>query len=177
MNFDKTKNKMQKPFKNNGVALVRYGGLNLVKQKGNYGNNTYHSAPEKFGYYAFIFPYIELFLIGSTKLTEFKAGVRKEFHAVDGLIWTHFKPLNPKDIIAEHNDWYKVHVSFLNKLIRKNYAQDSALQETYFYYENFETRKLWNPNQEEPKAHRINPYSHSSTDHMEVFVCRETIIK
>lgn len=167
---------LRKPFGNNKVALVRYGGLNMVKQKGNYGNETYHSAPERFGFYAFIFPYIELFLIGSTKHNEFKAGVRKEFHAVDGEIWTHFKPKNPKDIIAVHNSWYKVRVSVLNKTIRKVYAVDSSYTQARYHFIDHEKRIPFDSNKKFPKIERINPYSYCSTDHMEVFVCRDTII-
>lgn len=167
---------MKKPFGDGAVALVRYGGLNLVKQKGNFGRDTYHSAPERFGYYAFIFPYIELFLIGSTKTVEFKAGVRKKFHAVDGYIWTHFKPEDPKDIIAVHNSWYKVPVSVMNKLIRKTYAEDCAMMQTYYHFKDHEKRIPWNEGADDPKVHRINPYSYASTDHMEVFVCRDTKI-
>ena len=177
MTIEKNKRQMNKPLSNGSVALVRYGGLNMVKQKGNYGRETYHSAPERIGFYAFIFPYIELFLIGSTKMTEFKAGIRKEFHAVDGAIWTHFKPDDVKDILAVHNDWYKVPVSVMNKLIRKVYANDSAHIQTYWHYSDHEKRTLNKDGAEHPKVHRINPYSHCSTDHMEVFVCRDTIIK
>lgn len=172
----KPKKTLRKPFGNNKVALVRYGGLNMVKQKGNYGNKTYHSAPERFGFYAFIFPYIELFLIGSTKQNEFKAGVRKEFHAIDGEIWTHLKPSNRKDIIAEHNSWYKVHVSVLNKTIRQVYANDSTNIQTRYYFMDEEKRIPFNSETPFPKIKRINPYSNSSTDHMEVFVCRDTVI-
>lgn len=172
----KPKKPLKKPFGDNKVALVRYGGLSMVKQKGNYGNETYHSAPERFGFYAFIFPYIELFLIGSTKKDEFKAGVRKEFHAVDGEIWTHFKPKNAKDIIAVHNSWYKIRVSVLNKTIRKVYAEDCAYMQSHYHFIDHEKRIPFNPNQPPPKIERINPYSHCSTDHMEVFVCRDTII-
>lgn len=168
---------MNKPFSNSALALVRYGGLNMVSQKGNYGRETYHSAPERNGFYAFIFPYIELFLIGSTKMNEFNAGVRKEFHAVDGAIWTHFKPDDPKYILAVHNEWYKVPVSIMNKLVRKVYAQDCAHIQTYWHYSDHEKRIPYNKDAEPPKVHRINPYSRCSTDHMEVFVCRDTVIK
>ena len=45
----KPKKPLKKPFGDNKVAIVRYGGLSMVKQKGNYGNETYRSAPERFG--------------------------------------------------------------------------------------------------------------------------------
>jgi hypothetical protein len=177
-NIEKIKRQLNKPLVSHGVSLVRYGGLNIVKQKGNYGNQTYHSAPERHGYYAFLFPFIELFLIGSTKQDEFKAGVRKKFHAIDGYIWTHFKPRQRKDIVAESNGWYKVHVSVLNKIIQQRFALDSTCIQTNYTYERYLT-----DNQPEKgkrndavKVKRINPYVYYSTDHMEVFVCRDTKI-
>lgn len=91
-NIEKIKRQMNKPLASTGVSLVRWGGLTMVKQKGNYGRDTFHAAPERYGFYAFLFPFIDLFLISSTKKTEFNAGVRKEFHAISGVIWTHIKP-------------------------------------------------------------------------------------
>jgi hypothetical protein len=48
------------------VRFVRYGGLSPVKQKG-YGSDTYHAPPARKGIYAFVFPYIEKFLIGASE--------------------------------------------------------------------------------------------------------------
>ncbi len=177
-NFEKNKLKMNKPFIGKGLSLVRYGGLNLVKQKGNYGNDTYHSAPEKYGFYAFIYPYIELFLIGSTKVNEFKASVRKEFNAVDGLIWSHIKPVNSSDIIQVHNSWYKTTVEVLKKSIAKEYAESSSLLQAYNFFQDIDKRIPFNPNKspDELKIQRINPYSWCSTDYLEVFICKDTKI-
>lgn len=176
-NFEKIKRQLNKPLVSHGVSLIRYGGLNIVKQKGNYGRDTYHSAPERNGYYAFLFPFIELFLIGSTKTVEFKAGIRKKFHAVDGHIWTHFKPDNVSDIIAVHNDWYKVHVSVLNKLIQKKFAFDSACIQTRYSHATYgEPVVKTGKRNDSVKVQRINPYVYYSKDHMEVFVCRDTKI-
>lgn len=177
-NIEKNKRKLNKPLVSHGVSLVRWGGLGMVKQRGNYGHDTFHSAPERYGHYAFLFPFIELFLIGSTKTVEFSAGVRKEFHATGGQIWTHFKPDDPKDILAIHNDWYKVDVYILNKLIKKVFAQDSACIQTRYFFEDKENRIPWDKNKTERdlKVRRLNPYIMCSTDHMEVFVCRDTKI-
>lgn len=58
--------------KGKGISLCRYGGLNIVKQRGNYGNDTFHSAPERYGFYAFPYSFVEMFLVGSTKTKEVK---------------------------------------------------------------------------------------------------------
>ena len=45
---------------------VRYGGLNVIKQKHNYNNPkniSYHTAPTRKGFYAFPFSIEDLFLI------------------------------------------------------------------------------------------------------------------
>jgi hypothetical protein len=45
------------------VTFVRYGGLSPVKQKG-YGETRFHSPPARHGIYAFVDPFIEMFLLG-----------------------------------------------------------------------------------------------------------------
>ena len=87
--------------KGKGISLCRYGGLNIVKQKGNYGNDTFHSAPERHGFYAFPYSFVEMFLVGSTKTKEVKEGTYKKFRAIDGYLWTHLKPARQADIIAQ----------------------------------------------------------------------------
>lgn len=162
------------PFKNNKIALARYGGLNLVKQKNNYGNDTFHSAPERYGMYAFIFPFIELFLIGSTKTKEYNEGTYKKFHAVDGYIWTHLSHPNVP-IFDKKNAWYKIQVQDLPKVVRKTFAIDTGSHYSFtrFGYTNNKTnRNKINEQCEIRKA----PYTLISKDHLEVFVCRETII-
>ena len=52
------------------LNLIRYGGLNHYKQKGNYTNDveemSFHTAPEKFGCYAFLEHRVALFLLSGT---------------------------------------------------------------------------------------------------------------
>lgn len=177
-NIVKTKRQHNKPVVSRGVSLTRWGGLNMVKQKGNYGNDTFHSAPERHGFYAFMFPFIDLFLIACTKNKEFDARLKKDFHATDGYIWTHLKPKNVSEIIAIHNCWYKVHVSTLNKLVQRAFATDCAHVQTSYFFEDQEKRIPYKGREGiEPKVVRLNSYgSLVSIDHLEVFVCRDTII-
>lgn len=176
-NIVKTKRQHNKPVVSRGVSLTRWGGLNIVKQKGNFGNDTFHSAPERYGFYAFVFPYIDLFLIGSTKIKEFKEHTKKDFHAVDGYIWTHLKPRNVSDIVEVRNSWYKIHVSTLNKVLQKAFADDCAHCQTSYFFEDNETRTPYKGREGiEPKVVRLNPYSIVSIDHLEVFVCRDAVI-
>lgn len=162
--------KHNKPF-NRTLSLCRYGGLNLVNQKGNYGNDTFHSAPERVGTYAFIFPYIELFLIGSTRINEFKDGTYKKFNAVSGTVWTHLEPKERRFVLDTHNDcWFKVDVVNMNNIIRQNYAQETK-----------HMARSWQP-EHGKRIHikenlRRNPHSWFSKDHMEVFITRETKIQ
>lgn len=143
-----------------GLTLCRYGGINIVKQKGNYGKDGFHNAPERHGFYAFPFPYVEIFLAASTKLNEIHAGVYKKFKAYDGYIWSHLKPQKESDIIEVKNSWYKTTVSVFKKSLKICYANDSSYIQS----------KYGMPN-------RKNPYSFVSKDHLEVFVTRETVLR
>lgn len=162
-----------KPLRN--VTLARYGGLNLVNQKNNYGNDTFHSAPERVGMYAFVFPYIELFLIGSTREKEFKDGTYKKIHATDGFIWTHLIPTKQSMIVDVHNSWYKVRVSDLATLLKKAFSNEVGHQYANQIYgwghQYSDKEKVRIDNSPKTKS----PYAYLSKDHLEVFVTRETI--
>lgn len=178
-NIEKIKRQMNKPLASTGVSLVRWGGLTMVKQKGNYGRDTFHAAPERYGFYAFLFPFIDLFLISSTKKTEFNAGVRKEFHAISGVIWTHIKPDDASMILDVRGEWFKVDVSNLNKMVQKAFAVESSVIQADYFFANPETRTPWKGNEgKELKVHRVNAYGGYGrmTDNLEVFVCRDTKI-
>lgn len=49
---------------NRKLEFVTFGGLNLTKQKGYKELDTYHAPPAVSGIYAFVWPYIERFLLG-----------------------------------------------------------------------------------------------------------------
>lgn len=136
---------MKRIHKPNKVQLVRFGGIGKqIKQKGNYGNSKkeednlmgFHEAPEKKGFYAFIHPFVELFLLGSPvnkkgkvkaaesgvngyagRFQERDARVIKKFNATGGTIWTHLKPRKGSMILEEKGAWYKVNVSDFYKII------------------------------------------------------------
>lgn len=159
------KKKMGKPVsKGQGISLSRYGGLNIVRQKGNYGNNTFHSAPERHGFYAFPYSYVEMFLATSTKRKEINEGTYKKFVAVDGFLWTHLKPTRQADIIAIYGSWYKVSVQAYIRALKKEYARLSQQMYKDFY------------GNDKPSPNRANPFIITCKDDLEVFITRETII-
>lgn len=50
------------------IKFARFGGLSSVKQKGySKGMETFHTPPCKRGFYAFLHPYYEPFLLGGTE--------------------------------------------------------------------------------------------------------------
>lgn len=60
------------PFESKELLFVTYGGLSLNKQKG-FNNSdpvSFHSPPARRGIYAFVFPYIEKFLLGGGSLVD-----------------------------------------------------------------------------------------------------------
>lgn len=163
----------EKPIK--GLSLARYGGLNMVKQKNNYGNDTYHSAPERYGFYAFIFPYIELFLIGSTKVKEYDEGTYKKFTPKGGEIWTHLRPPSASMIIQAKGSWFKVRVDDMPAICKKAFAKEVGYQ---YAQEIYNYGDLNNPDRKIQRYSPMNkaPYANLSKDHLEVFVCRDTIL-
>jgi hypothetical protein len=163
------------------ISLCRYGGIGkLIKQKGNFDNKEdseemhFHQAPERKGYYAFIFPYIELFLLGSPvnvsgkdhngttnhrgRFMEKDSKMYKRFFATSGTIWTHMKPKKRHMLLEEKGSWYKIDIKNFSTVLKHHIgdttkqAQDSLLTGTN------------------------NPYTVYSKDDMEVFITRDTKI-
>lgn len=58
------------PFKEKKMEFVTYGGLSLTKQKGFTKNGSFHQPPARKGIYAFVWPYIEKFLLGGDSLVD-----------------------------------------------------------------------------------------------------------
>jgi hypothetical protein len=71
------KEEKHNPFKDKKLTFVTYGGLSLTKQKGYKGgreeDSTFHQPPSKKGIYAFVWPYIEKFLLGGSEFTDPKS--------------------------------------------------------------------------------------------------------
>lgn len=163
------------------ITLARYGGIGkLVKQKNNYvaGNEEiYHNAPERKGYYAFIFPYIELFLLGSPvnaskndwdenrsnrgRFVEKKAHVYKKFFATGGTIWTHMMPKKRHMILEEKGGWVKINVSDFS-VVLGHYLSDLGRSARSSHGYSLEVAK--------------QPFRIYSKDDMEVFITRDTKI-
>ena len=145
-----------------GIRLIRAGGLSPVKQKNN------PRAPEKWGVWAFIWPYSEMFLLGSTcpegicsgepksRYHQLKReGWRKFIHHGD--VYTHI-PVPGAPIVGE---WYKTDGSTLDAYMTKHYANTMKLMRQWerdFGYTG-------------PVTDR-NPWSLFSKDEFEVFVPR-----
>lgn len=109
---------------------VRYGGLNVVKQKNNYNNPkniSYHTAPQRKGFYAFPFGIVDLFLIShhehalsTNKKNNKKYRERKVFDVLGGLLWTHIYHEKSKELyLDKSNDFYLINVFDFKDIILK----------------------------------------------------------
>jgi len=166
------------------LRLARYGGLSAVRQKHyttNYQKMGFHDAPERYGFYAFLFPYIDLFLLtgetGKLKNGEFKkkrdkiAVPYKKF-SVEGDIWTHIY-LDKKYrylIKDKRGKWFKINSNDFIKIFKKEYAKMTG-----------EYIELITHNYKKERVNNIfftvkNPYKLFSTDYLEIFVPRSTKI-
>lgn len=118
--------------------FARVGGLSPVKQKGyDASMPTFHCPPARKGIYAFMWPYIEPFLLGgdfpgqnrnacsTSRLDQWKRdGMRKFTH--DGELWSHFYD-TAKELhcgIEYKGSWVKVHVNDYGRIIKKVFHDD-----------------------------------------------------
>jgi len=171
------------------LQLARYGGLTPVKQKHyttDYEEMTYHGAPERYGLYAFMFGYIDWFLLGgdtgkmkpdrenkSLKNKRDNLAVPYKKFSVEGDIWTHIKPANKFMYMVkdERGDWYKMDASDFIVMYKKEYAKMTAEAVE------METNG-WGGDQKYPLEKTIkSPYRNLCTDHLEIFVPKGTKIK
>lgn len=117
-------------FKVNGkeVKFVRYGGLSPVPQKGfSKKFPTLHSPPERSGFYAFVWPYIEMFLLSGLSKTQknFKnEPIKKHMHPRTfyyyGFIWHHLGVyVKNEQILDERGGWYKTDFKTYIEALRK----------------------------------------------------------
>ncbi|HMT02321.1 MAG TPA: hypothetical protein PKD00_03290 [Burkholderiales bacterium] len=163
-----------KNFKNKDLTtFIRYGGLNLKKQKG-YGKSNYHSPPTSKGIYAFPLCAFEYFLIGAidkyqseifpkekkpnrydeereNKINKIVSLIRKSFKKKDGYVWHHLEEYcKHKDIIDTHNSWVKTDMETWRKAIVKA----SLIQRYYYDNKSVNNSKL---------------FGYYSKDHFEVY--------
>jgi hypothetical protein len=126
-------------------TFVRFGGLNLKKQKG-FGNDTFHSPPAPIGIYCMPLIAQELFLVGDLsyqknvmpkakkeyfdttegaenyekRTKNIRRLKRKEFYKNTGNIWHHLREYTDNnEIIEEHNSWCKTSIKAWQKAFSK----------------------------------------------------------
>lgn len=167
--------------KNHSIELCRFGGINkLIKQKGNYTtkpwneNSSKYEAPERKGFYAFIFPFVTMDLLGGkanggkTRANEVNNSrtMYKKFEAVGGEIWTHLHPINKESIIAQHGMWYKLKIVDLIDAIALEMKE----------YNEFAYGNIQMDNENIVGFTMKNALQYVDRTDFEVFVCRDTLI-
>lgn len=160
------------------IKFCRYGGLSPVIQKGykeTKDDPTFHSPPARRGIYAFVWPYIEVFLltnsfgeikwIKSDELNEYGDPLEKlikpRIFVYTGELWHHLeKWCHGGDIIKKHGGWVKTTFEVYVEALRKEFH---SLKEGGCWYmgENDKPFKKIN-----------NPTTYTCKDHLEVFIER-----
>jgi len=132
-----------------------------------YENHTFHTAPEKYGFYSFLYPYIEPFLLSGTG-KDTKTTPYKHF-SVCGYIWTH---LECSKYIEERGGWFKVHSNDFMDFFPKYYAKEIGNSI------NFSKKIIEEYSEKEFKLDKTikNPFKYFSKDHLEIFVPHYTKI-
>ncbi len=168
------------------LILARYGGLSPIKQNhytSNYDDMSFHGAPEKYGIYAFLWPYIDWFLLsGTNKLKSYEKECKnkreqlnctyKKF-SVNGPIWVHIDiPSKYQHMVMDkRGDWVKIHSEDYVSIFKKVYAittgQSIHLVTTDFYSKD----RVSNIDYTLKSAFKF-----ICTDHLEIFVPKGTKI-
>jgi hypothetical protein len=123
--------------------FVRYGGLDLKRQKGYSSEpaergdwSRFHEPPTSRGFYAFPKIFQDWFLLSDMEIfqpdtlskkdgskTAFKKSmglIRKEFRKDKGTVWHHLGPFAPKDkILDQHGSWVKTDIKTWARALSK----------------------------------------------------------
>lgn len=157
------------------LILARYGGLSPVKQKHftqNEEEMSWHGAPEKYGIYAFLWPYIDWFLLsGTNKLKTNHTGKKRDSlnhryrkFSVQGDIWVHLVPPAKYTHLVKKKfgSWNLIDSRDFQMIMTKLYSQELKYSRKDFkeFCKVFEDYK--------------SPYRFVSKDHLEVFIPRRT---
>lgn len=133
------------PFTAKALDFVTYGGLSLTKQRG-FGKEdpTFHAPPARKGIYAFVWPYIEKFLLGGAEFIDPKQrgkGQRQRMKYV--------KDKEGNVISSDHPDWEKSNQgekgknwSFSRERPDSTETDDYDKQYTHFLYNNAARKKF-----------------------------------
>lgn len=157
--------------------FARFGHMNPKRDKtkeARFSKEGFHSAPENKGIYAFIWPYIELFLVAWNDAYQTKTGRKDEFDCEiiqfknikkfqhHGEVWCHFVDQARKFGVGLQykNSWVKIHTINLPLLLQKTIAQDCKSLKQYGF-----KQKISDPYK------RGKGYGLTMTkDHLEVFI-------
>ena len=161
------------------IRFARVGGLSPVVQKGykkhRTGEASTHTPPAKHGIYAFVWPYIEPFLlsdeIGCPKWREGK-GISQRWNEqsrkiiklrkfdYEGPIWHHLhKTTDPRKIIAEKGNWIKTEFEDYVEALRKEFH---SMRKDFIKFLNYDPKAL--------ELMTNNPAKTYCKDHLEVFI-------
>jgi len=170
------------------IQLARYGGLSPVKQKHyttDYEDMGYHGAPERYGIYAFLYPFIDWFLLGGDtgKMKSFNESkpfknkrdqltVTYKKFSVEGDIWIHIEPA-PKHMhfIKEvRGSWNRIDASNFPVIFQKEYALMIG------QYAEASTHNFGEERVNELSFTIKSPFKLFTTDYLEVFVPKTTKI-
>lgn len=110
------------------IQCRRFGKFIPVAQTNNYGNETFHSAPEPYGFYCFDVRHIERFLVGHV----FRKNDFYKSTIVGGEIWIHHVPQNRNMILAEHNSWFLIDVRNYYKIVDSYYIKDRNCSKDHY---------------------------------------------
>lgn len=138
------------------MKFIRFGGLSPVNHKKFYKIDSYHSPPCKRGVYAFIYPYVEDFLISwkiSNHDESWRARYNKFYRAnkkifeYKGNVWVHFieEAVKLNMNIEIKKDWVKVNTKDLKRLFSVvKHKRMVELQKDYITY-GINTKDLKDP--------------------------------
>jgi len=163
--------------KGQSMVFARYGGLSPKKQN-HYVKESemeYHSAPEKRGFYSFLWPYIDWFLLGGTEKIREDYTLKKRDRLlykyrkfkVNGYIWVHINiPKKYQHIIKEtKGSWYKVHSKDFEEVFKKIFAY--RVKEAMKFKKEFDKK---------PSLRKKADFKIYSYDDLEVFIPKKTKI-
>ena len=141
------------------VTFIRYGGLSAVRQKG-FGKDSYHAPPTRKGFYAFVWPYIETFLLSG--YTENQNKVRKQ-NSEEG-IW---KLHHPRKFDYTGMLWHHLDTKFA---IRAKGSWVLTSYDDYCEALDTELHKLKKASLDKGVIIRSGNTGYFSKDHLEVFI-------
>ena len=168
------------------LKLARYGGLSPVKQThytSDFNEMSYHGAPQKYGIYAFHWPYIDWWMLSAGDTGKLKPYYNtdtdedikyknkherlthsyKKFSVGEGYIWTHLDC--GSKAVDWRGSWEKVHIDDFLPIFKKHYSQVTK--------EYWQVGKDWNLSTK-PTYTCKAPYKMFCKDHLEIFIPRGT---